>query len=64
MNGVTKQVFLLPLMTSICSPNSTANIDVKKYLEENTLANIDKWRFLHLLENQTVKRKKALKKTP
>jgi hypothetical protein len=61
MNGVTSRIFLLPLKTKTCSHKSS-EMSFKKYLESNTLAEINQWTKKHLLPNQVVKRIKTLKK--
>jgi hypothetical protein len=62
MNGVTQQIFLLPLKTAMCSPNSDKKVNIKKFLEQNTLAKIQQWKNTHLPENQSLKRINTLKK--
>ncbi|MDR0609568.1 MAG: hypothetical protein LBG58_05615 [Planctomycetaceae bacterium] len=61
MNGVTKQILWLPLITSINSKNGLRHLKFKEYLEKNTLASINKWRTTHLPKNQILKRKNIVK---
>jgi hypothetical protein len=61
MNGVTSQIFLLPLKVKMCSHKSK-DMSFKKYLESTTLAEINQWTKKHLPLNQVVKRIKTLKK--
>jgi hypothetical protein len=57
MNGVTKQIFLLPLMTQI---KKLKNKDFKTHLENIYLKDLDDWKDMHLSVNRTVMRKKLL----
>jgi hypothetical protein len=59
MNGVTKQVFILPLLTQLKKEPKDAGC-FKNYLEAVRLADLDAWRNKHLSENRTVKRRKLL----
>jgi hypothetical protein len=61
MNGVTKQILWLPLITAMKSKKGGMHLNFKEYLEKNTLANINRWRNTHLPKNQTLKRKEILK---
>jgi hypothetical protein len=60
MNGVTKQILLLPLRTRM---KQKAGIDkgcFKLYLERVSLQDLATWRDDHLSENRTVKRRELL----
>jgi hypothetical protein len=59
-NGVTKQIFLLPVMTVLKRDTKNDNGCIKNYLEPVFLKDLDTWRKNHLSENRTVKRKKLL----
>jgi hypothetical protein len=60
MNGVTKQIFFLPIMTKIKSNTKVDDSCIKMYLENVFLHDLDDWRKKHLFENRTVKRRKLL----
>jgi hypothetical protein len=60
MNGVTKQIFLLPVMTRLKSDTKMDKSCFKNYLEKVFLQDLDEWRNTHLSVNRTVKRKKLL----
>jgi hypothetical protein len=60
MNGVTKQIFLLPLMTRMKAETGIHNACFKTYLEHVFLKDLDDWKDTHLSVNGTVKRKKIL----
>jgi hypothetical protein len=62
MNGITQQIFLLPLKAYMCSQNREKKVNIKKFLEQNTLAKINQWKNSHLLKNQYLKRINSLKK--
>jgi hypothetical protein len=60
MNGVTKQIFFLPLLTEMkrkIPPDTTC---FKHYLEDVFLKDLDLWKTNHLSENRVVKRNKLL----
>ena len=60
MNGVTKQIFLLPVLTKMKGDTKINNNCFKIYLERVFLKDLDTWRDSHLSVNRTVKRKKLL----
>jgi hypothetical protein len=60
MNGVTKQIFLLPLMTRMKAETGILNTCFKTYLERVSMKDLDDWKDTHLSVNGTVKRKKIL----
>ena len=57
MNGVTKHVFFLPLLTHI---KKMEKEDFKYCLEKTLLKDLDDWKNAHLSENRTVMREKLL----
>jgi hypothetical protein len=60
MNGVTKQIFFLPLLTQMKSEMEADSGRFKQYLEHVFLKDLDTWKSNHLTENRTVKRRKLL----
>jgi hypothetical protein len=60
LNGVTKQIFILPLLSRMKSAHGMDNDYFKHCLEHVFLRDLDTWRLGHLSENRTVKRKKLL----
>jgi hypothetical protein len=60
MNGVTKQIFLLPLMTRMKAETGILNTCFKTYLGRVSMKDLDDWKDTHLSVNGTVKRKKIL----
>ena len=61
MNGVTKQIFFLPVPTKMKGDTKIDNNCFKGYLERVFLKDLDTWRDTHLSVNRTVKRKKLLR---
>ena len=57
MNGVTKLIFILPLITNI---KKMKGGDFKSCLEQNSLKDVDEWKNSHLSKNKTVMRRKLL----
>ena len=57
MNGVTKHVFILPLLANI---KKMKRVDFKISLEKTILKDLDDWKIAHLSENRTVMRRKLL----
>jgi hypothetical protein len=57
MNGVTKQIFLLPLLTRTKAETGLSYGCFKTYLEHVSLKDLDGWKDCHLSVNRTVKRK-------
>jgi hypothetical protein len=57
MNGVTKHVFILPLLANI---KKMKRVDFKISLEKTILKDLDDWKNVHLSENRTVMRRKLL----
>jgi hypothetical protein len=60
MNGVTKQIFILPLLTQLQRKIKVDGNAFKIYLEKIQLKDLDTWKNGHLSENRTVKRRKIL----
>ncbi|MDR0714370.1 MAG: hypothetical protein LBF89_08955 [Bacteroidales bacterium] len=60
MNGVTKQIFILPLLTRINAKKGLTSGWFKTCLEYVFLKDLDEWKDEHLSENRTVKRRKLL----
>jgi len=60
LNGVTKQVLILPLLTKVDANTSTINICFKTALENVFLTDLNKWKEVTLTDNLTVKRKNLL----
>jgi hypothetical protein len=58
MNGVTKRIFILPLLTKLNAEQHLENDYFKIYLEGVFLKDINNWGNLHLSENRAVKRRK------
>jgi transposase-like protein len=60
LNGVTRQILILPLRTKIDAKTGKSNIDFKSALENVFLTDLEKWQKENLTENKTVKRRKLL----
>ena len=60
MNGVTKQIFFLPILTKMQGDTKIDNSCFKMYLEGVVLNDLNTWRDEHLSVNRVVKRKKLL----
>jgi transposase-like protein len=60
LNGVTRQVLLLPLRTKVDAKTGTSNICFKSALETIFLKDLNTWQKKYLTENLTVKRSKLL----
>jgi hypothetical protein len=60
MNGVTKQIFILPLLTQLQRKTKKDGNAFKKYLEKVQLKDLDTWKNEHLSENRNGKRRKIL----
>jgi hypothetical protein len=60
MNGVTKQIFLLPLQTQMKRETGIDKGCFKRYLDRVSLRDLDTWRNDYLSENRIVKRRKLL----
>jgi hypothetical protein len=60
MNGVTKQIFFLPLLTRMKAETGLSNGCFKTFLEHVLLKDLDTWKDSHLSVNRTVKRKTLL----
>ena len=61
LNGVTKQVLLLPVLTKTDSNTHTVDICFKKALEGVFLKDLEQWKDDNLSDNLVVKRRKILK---
>jgi hypothetical protein len=61
LNGVTKQVLILPLMTKINAKTGNSTINFKSTLEKVFLSDLDTWKQDNLTDNLTLKRRKLLK---
>ena len=59
MNGVTKQIFFLPVPTKMKGDTKIDNNCFKGYLERVFPKDLDTWRDTHLSVNRTVKRKNS-----
>ncbi|MDR3266689.1 MAG: hypothetical protein LBT24_03865, partial [Tannerella sp.] len=60
LNGVTRYVMILPLLTAINTKTGTSNICFKSALESVFLKDLKQWSDDNLTENMTVKRRKTL----
>lgn len=60
LDGVTRQVLFLPLLTKIDSKTGRSDICFKKSLEQNLLSDLKQWSNDKLTENLAVKRRKVL----
>ena len=61
LNGVTTQIFILPVLTKKDSRTGFVDIDFKRALESVFLRDLNDWRIQNLTENLVVKRTKILK---
>jgi hypothetical protein len=61
LNGVTKQILLLPLWTRMNANSKRTPIDFKDCLEKVLIKDIERWKKKCLPENKVVKRIKILK---
>jgi regulator of replication initiation timing len=59
--GVTPFVLALPVLTKTDTEKHRINIDFKKALESTTMTSIAAWNDNHLIQNQVIRRRKALK---
>ena len=62
LNGVTSSVFLLALMTKVDTELKRLELDIKKAMEDVSLAKVLQWADKHLIQNQVRRRIKTLKK--
>ena len=62
LNGVTPSVLLLALMTKVDSQHKRLEVDVKKAMEDVSLAQVQQWADKNLIQNQVIRRIKTLKK--
>jgi hypothetical protein len=60
LNGVTRHVMILPLLTAINTETGKSNICFKSVLESVFLRDLNQWSADNLTENLTVKRRKTL----
>jgi hypothetical protein len=61
LNGVTRYVLILPLLTKSDPDSSCIRVDFKEALEDVFLRDIDKWANNNLSENLQVKQRRKLK---
>lgn len=59
LHGVTPYVLMLPLITKMKEPAEGLNTNFKVNLENVYMRDLNKWRDIHLTENQAVKRQKS-----
>jgi len=60
LDGVTRQVMILPVLTRINPKTGISNICFKSALESNSLSDLKQWSYSNLTENLAVKRRKIL----
>jgi hypothetical protein len=60
LDGVTRQVLLLPILSKMTPGKMMVNINFKKALETNLLSDLNNWSNNNLTENMTVRRRQAL----
>jgi hypothetical protein len=60
LDGVTRQVLILPILTKLNTNTKKINIDFKQALEMNFLSDLKHWSSCNLTENLTVKRRRVL----
>jgi hypothetical protein len=60
LDGVTRQVLILPILSKFNSKKMMVTIDFKKALETNFLSDLNSWSNDNLTENMTVKRRRVL----
>lgn len=60
LDGVTRQVLILPLLTRMNPKTGMLDICYKNALEQNLLSDLKQWEKDNLTENLTVKRRKVL----
>jgi transposase-like protein len=63
LNGVTRYVMILPLLTAINTETGTSNLCFKDALESVFLRDLEQWSDDNLTENLTVKRNEILNST-
>jgi hypothetical protein len=61
LDGVTRQVLILPLLCKLNPETMKVNINFKQALETNLLSDLEVWSNGNLTENLTVKRRNVLK---
>jgi hypothetical protein len=60
LNGVTTQIFILPVLTKINKKTGKAKFSVKTALEDTFLSDLTQWRTEYLTENMAAARRKIL----
>ncbi len=60
LDGVTRQVLILPILTKLNTNSKKINVDFKQALEMNFLSDLKHWSSHNLTENLTVKRRRVL----
>jgi hypothetical protein len=60
LDGVTRQVLILPILTKLNTNTNKIGIDFKQALEMNSLSDLKHWSSHNLTENLTVKRRHVL----
>lgn len=60
LDGVTRQVLILPILTKLNSETKMININFKQALEKNLLSDLKRWSYVNLTENLTIKRRRVL----
>lgn len=60
LDGVTRQVLLLPILSKMNPRKMIVDIDFKKALETNLLSDLNNWSNNNLTENMTVRRRQTL----
>ncbi|GHT04042.1 hypothetical protein AGMMS49525_09950 [Bacteroidia bacterium] len=60
LNGITKQVLILPLRTKIDVTTGLSNINFKSALENVFLKDLDAWKAENLTDHQAVMRRKKM----
>lgn len=61
LDGVTRHVLILPILTKLDIKTRKVNINFKNALEQNLLSDLSRWSVDNLSDSMTVKRRKILK---